>query len=134
MIKKSRKSIKSLGLITETGFGEIEIELPLKDGTPIPVEISSQGTFIGDKRILISIVMNISDRKKAKKEILFLSYHDQLTGLYNRRFYEEEIRRVNTEINIPISLVIADVNGLKITNDAFGHKAGDILLQKIANI
>lgn len=106
----------------------------LKDGTPIPVEVSSQGTLIGDRRILLSIVRNISDRKKAEKEILYLSYHDQLTGLFNRRFYEEEIRRLNTENNIPISLIIADVNGLKLTNDAFGHKAGDILLQKIANI
>jgi diguanylate cyclase (GGDEF)-like protein/PAS domain S-box-containing protein/putative nucleotidyltransferase with HDIG domain len=106
----------------------------LKDGTPIPVEVSSQGTSIGDKRILLSIVRNISDRKKAEKEILYLSYHDQLTGLYNRRFYEEEIRRLNNEANIPIALIIADVNGLKLTNDAFGHKAGDVLLQRIANI
>lgn len=116
-----------LGIIFETTHY-------LKDGTPIPVEVSSQGTFIGDKRILLSIVRNISERKKAEKDILYLSYHDQLTGLYNRRFYEEEIRRLNTEINIPLALIIADVNGLKLTNDAFGHITGDSLLQKIAII
>jgi diguanylate cyclase (GGDEF)-like protein/PAS domain S-box-containing protein len=106
----------------------------LKDGTSIPVEVSSRGSTIGDKRILLSIVRNISDRKKAEKEILYLSYHDQLTGLYNRRFYEAELRRLNIEEKIPLALIIADVNGLKLINDAFGHKAGDTLLQRIANI
>ena len=106
----------------------------LKDGTSIPVEVSSQGTLLGDKRILLSIVRDISERKKAEERIIYLSYHDQLTGLYNRRFYEEELIRLNTERNMPVTLVIADVNGLKLTNDAFGHKAGDILLGKIANI
>jgi diguanylate cyclase (GGDEF)-like protein/PAS domain S-box-containing protein/putative nucleotidyltransferase with HDIG domain len=106
----------------------------LKDGTSIPVEVSSQGTFLGDRRILLSIVRDITERKKAEEDIIYLSYHDQLTGLYNRRFYEEELIRVNTARNIPIALVMADVNGLKLTNDAFGHKAGDMLLEKIANI
>jgi len=106
----------------------------LKDGTSIPVEVSSTGTILGDERILLSIVRDITERKKAEEEIIYLSYHDQLTGLYNRRFYEEELIRINTERNIPISLVMADVNGLKLTNDAFGHKAGDILLEKIANV
>ncbi|HEX9026226.1 MAG TPA: diguanylate cyclase, partial [Clostridium sp.] len=82
----------------------------------------------------ISIVRDITERKKAEEEIIYLSYHDQLTGLYNRRFYEEELIRINKERNIPITLVMADVNGLKLTNDAFGHKAGDILLEKVSDI
>jgi len=106
----------------------------LKDGTSIPVEVSSTGTILGDERILLSIVRDITERKKAEEEIIYLSYHDQLTGLYNRRFYEEELIRINKERNIPITLVMADVNGLKLTNDAFGHKAGDILLEKVSNI
>lgn len=106
----------------------------LKDGTSIPVEVSSQGTFLGDERILLSIVRDITERKKAEEKIIYLSYHDQLTGLYNRRFYEEELGRVNTERNLPITLFMADVNGLKLTNDAFGHKIGDILLEKVSSI
>lgn len=132
-VKRDQKVIEQMEKADESGIIFETIHY-LKDGTPIPVEVSSQGTLVGDRRILLSIVRNISDRKKAEKEILYLSYHDQLTGLYNRRFYEEEIRRVNIEANIPISLIIADVNGLKLTNDAFGHKAGDMLLQKIGNI
>ncbi|QOX62129.1 diguanylate cyclase [Anoxybacterium hadale] len=80
------------------------------------------------------MIEDISARKKAEDEILYLSYYDQLTGLYNRRFYEEELKRINTTRNLPITLVLADVNGLKLTNDAFGHSLGDNLLKKISQI
>ncbi|HBW35027.1 PocR ligand-binding domain-containing protein [Desulfosporosinus sp. BICA1-9] len=104
----------------------------LKDGTSIDVEVSSYGTFLGDKRVILSIVRDITDRKKREDENQYLSYHDVLTGLYNRRFYEEEIKRLDTKRNIPISIIIGDVNGLKLVNDAFGHDKGDELLQEAA--
>jgi len=105
----------------------------LKNGTSINVEVSSQGTFIGNNRVLLSIVRDITDRKKKEDENRYLSYHDVLTGLYNRRFYEEEIERLDTNRNLPISIIIGDVNGLKFVNDAFGHDKGDELLQKAAS-
>lgn len=105
-----------------------------KDGTSIPVEVSLQSTFLSDKRIILGILRDITEQKNKEKEIHYLSYHDQLTGLYNRRFFEEEWRRLDTERNLPMTLVMTDVNGLKLTNDAFGHKAGDLLLEKLANI
>lgn len=73
-------------------------------------------------------------RKKFEEKILFLSYHDQLTGLYNRRFMEEEIRRLDTPRQLPVSVIVGDVNGLKLTNDVFGHRAADLLLKKAAEI
>ncbi|MDR3541301.1 MAG: diguanylate cyclase [Desulfosporosinus sp.] len=79
-----------------------------------------------------TIFMDITERLECEKDIHYLNYHDVLTGLYNRRFYEEEIRRLNTERNLPISLIFGDVNGLKLINDAFGHLKGDELLQKAA--
>ncbi|HVI43129.1 MAG TPA: diguanylate cyclase, partial [Anaerovoracaceae bacterium] len=82
----------------------------------------------------LCMIEDITARKKAEEEIVYLSYYDQLTGLYNRRFYEEELKRINTSRNLPITLVLADVNGLKLTNDAFGHSLGDNLLKKIAQI
>ncbi len=82
----------------------------------------------------LCMVEDITSRKKAEEEVLYLSYYDQLTGLYNRRFYEEELKRINTCRNLPITLVLADVNGLKLTNDAFGHSLGDDLLKRVAEV
>lgn len=67
------------------------------------------------------------------KSIEYLSYHDQLTGLYNRRFFEEELRRLDTDRNLPIAVIMADINGLKLANDAFGHEFGDEILKKAAD-
>ncbi len=77
--------------------------------------------------------MDITDRKATEDKVLYLSYYDQLTGLYNRRFYEEELERLDTKRNLPLTIVMADVNGLKLTNDAFGHGAGDKLLKVVAD-
>lgn len=79
------------------------------------------------------IVSDITDRKNKEKNMLYFSYHDYLTGLYNRRFYEEELKRLDTERNLPLSIVMGDVNGLKYINDTFGHLMGDDLLMKVAD-
>ena len=83
---------------------------------------------------LLCMLEDVTDRRNAEEEILYLSYYDQLTGLYNRRFYAEELRRIDTGRNLPITLVMADVNGLKLTNDAFGHHTGDRLLKHIGDM
>ena len=66
--------------------------------------------------------------------MLFRSFHDKLTGLYNRVYFEEELKRLDSKRQLPLSIIMADVNGLKLTNDAFGHKEGDLLLCKCAAI
>lgn len=73
---------------------------------------------------------NAIELMKRNKEISYLSYHDALTGLYNRRFYEDELKKLNIVKNMPISIVMADINGLKLINDTFGHAKGDMLLKK----
>ncbi|KJS87203.1 MAG: diguanylate cyclase [Desulfosporosinus sp. BICA1-9] len=77
-------------------------------------------------------VKNAIEFMKRKEEIIYLSYHDKLTSLYNRRFFEEVMIKFDTERNLPISIIMGDVNGLKLVNDAFGHEKGDELLQKAA--
>jgi len=113
----------------------LEIRQKCKNGEVIWVEISLKyrRNDAGDIEI-VGVSRNIEERKKAEREVLYLSYHDQLTGLYNRRFYEEELQRMNFQRNMPLTMVIADVNGLKLTNDAFGHLAGDDLLRKFAAV
>lgn len=83
---------------------------------------------------MIGTIQDVTTRKDAQDKILYLSYHDQLTGLYNRRYYEEELKRLDVERNYPLTLVMADVNGLKLVNDSFGHSFGDELLKKVAEV
>ena len=78
------------------------------------------------------ILKDITEEKKREEEINYLSFHDHLTGLYNRRFYEEELNRLDTERNLPLTLIMGDVDGLKLINDTFGHIKGDELLIKVA--
>ena len=105
-----------------------------KDNSIIWVEINAIKIEWEGKSATLNFLTDITERKNKENEILYLSYHDQLTGLYNRRFYEEEIVRLDTARNLPLSIVMADVNGLKLTNDAFGHLAGDKILRETANI
>ncbi|MGV8906040.1 MAG: diguanylate cyclase [Acetobacterium sp.] len=83
---------------------------------------------------VIAITRDITEQKKSQIYIEYLSYHDQLTGLYNRRFYEEEIIRLDTQENLPLTIAMLDVNGLKLTNDAFGHLIGDKLLKNVGDL
>jgi PAS domain S-box-containing protein len=92
----------------------------------VNITITSLRSAEFEEHCHLCMIEDITSRKKAEEEVLYLSYYDQLTGLYNRRFYEEELKRINTSRNLPITLVLADVNGLKLTNDAFGIRWGTI--------
>ena len=90
-----------------------------------------------DKNFIIgySIIFNdITDKVTYENEIKYLNYHDSLTNVYNRRYMEKKIKEIDKKINLPISLINIDVNGLKLTNDAFGHDLGDKLLIKVSNV
>ena len=80
------------------------------------------------------ILLDITQRKKAEERINYLNYHDRLTDLYNRAYFKEELKRLDTARQLPLSIIMADVNGLKLVNDAFGHQTGDQLLKKAAEI
>lgn len=78
--------------------------------------------------------MDVSERKQKEAEIQYLNCYDTLTGLYNRRCFEEKRAKIDTPDNLPLSVIFADVNGLKMTNDIFGHSAGDELIKKSSEI
>jgi diguanylate cyclase (GGDEF)-like protein/PAS domain S-box-containing protein len=107
-----------------------------RDGSEKAIEDSAapikdkNGEIIG----CVIVFRDFTERKEKQKRIEFLSYHDQLTGLYNRRYFEEELKRLDTSRNLPISIVYADINGLKAINDAFGHNNGDQLICKAAGV
>lgn len=83
---------------------------------------------------VLAILRDITRKKELENSLESLSYNDQLTGLRNRRFYEEELKRLNVKENLPLTIVLGDVNGLKLINDSFGHETGDELIKKTAQI
>ncbi|MDK2942349.1 MAG: diguanylate cyclase [Acetobacterium sp.] len=110
--------------------------LTAKDGSVFHLE-DSAAPIKNEKGETVGIVLvfrDVSEKNEQRKEIEYLSFHDALTGLYNRRFLEEELLRLDIEKNLPISIIMGDVNGLKLTNDIFGHAHGDVFLKKIAEV
>jgi diguanylate cyclase (GGDEF)-like protein/PAS domain S-box-containing protein len=113
----------------------IELQQYHKNGDIIWVEVSTKYRYHASGDIeIVGVSRNIDKRKRAEEKVLYLSYHDQLTGLYNRRFYEEELLRLDTQRNFPIAIIISDINGLKLINDAYGHQMGDTILKSYAEI
>jgi len=105
-----------------------------KNNLSFPIEAIAS-PILDKKEEVIGIVLvfrDITDKKKKEEKILYLSYNDFLTTLNNRRYFEEKIADFDCEANLPLSIVMIDVNGLKLINDAFGHLVGDVMLQKIA--
>jgi len=82
----------------------------------------------------ICMIIDITDKKEKEEKIKYLNYHDVLTGIYNRAFFEEEIDRLDTECQLPLSTITGDINGLKFINDTLGHAEGDRLLVEMAKI
>ena len=107
-----------------------------KDGVERSIEDTAAPVRDKQGRVVSCVLVfrDFSEKKEKQKKIEYLSYHDQLTGLYNRRFFEEEMRRLDIEDYLPISLIYADVNHLKVINDAFGHGSGDMLIQHAAEV
>ena len=115
---------------------EFEAEAYRKDGSVIWISANALGIRdpLGALIFYEGTIEEITERKRAEDQIRYLSFHDKLTDLYNRVYFEEELNRLDTERQLPISIVMGDVNGLKLVNDAFGHAAGDKLLVRVAQI
>ncbi|SDI56532.1 HD domain-containing phosphohydrolase [Desulfosporosinus hippei] len=105
-----------------------------ENGTVFPVEIMLTSILLRGKQVLHAVWRDVSERKLLEQKLEYLSYKDVLTGLYNRRFFEEELMRLNVPRNLPLTIVMADVNGLKLINDSFGHAMGDELLKKVGEV
>jgi diguanylate cyclase (GGDEF)-like protein len=105
-----------------------------------PITVKNEKKFF-EARVLpllkdqvVVVVRNITERKHAEERLKYLSFHDILTGIYNRSYFEEELKRLDTKRQLPLSIIMGDVNGLKTINDTFGHQEGDRLLIDAAAI
>ncbi len=102
------------------GFGELSISLIR----------NKEGKVTGFK----GIGKDVTDRIEYEKRLEYLSLHDQLTGIYNRAYFETELNRLDNSRDYPITIISADLDGLKLINDTMGHDAGDRLLVKCAEL
>ncbi|WP_312700834.1 HD domain-containing phosphohydrolase [Sedimentibacter sp.] len=107
-----------------------------RDGALLPIEDSAAPIWNKNGKItgVVIVFRDFTEKREKHNQIEYLSYHDYLTGLYNRRYMEEAMKRMDTVENLPVSIMVLDINGLKLTNDAFGHEMGDKLLKRVADI
>ena len=128
-IKQVLSSGKSMGLANHSILiSKRGDEKPIADSAA-PIR-NSDGEVTG----VVLVFRDVEEEKQRVEEIEYLSYHDQLTGLYNRRFSEEKLREWDDARKLPLSIVMADLNNLKLVNGTFGHAVGDQFLKKAAQI
>lgn len=104
----------------------------LKNGKTRIVNVYSSPIEYDDKKVLFSIIFDVTEKEEIAKQNEYIAYHDHLTGLYNRRFFEEEFERRVKKGEFPVGLMIGDVDGFKVFNDTYGHAEGDKTLKRIA--
>jgi diguanylate cyclase (GGDEF)-like protein/PAS domain S-box-containing protein len=105
-----------------------------KGGELFWAEVSLTASHIGGEGRVLAVIRDIADRKEIEKRFQYLSSHDSLTGLYNRAHFETEFERASRGRSFPISVIVADLDGLKAVNDTHGHVAGDLLIKAAAAI
>ncbi len=123
----------------------IAYRLPHKEKDPFSLIRTSVNLLLGEaQRLFTDLNTNQDELEATNQELLAIleqlgyyeeqiNYHDQLTGLFSRRYFEESLELLNGPKHLPLAIFMIDVNGLKLTNDAFGHSMGDQLLKKVAN-
>lgn len=87
-----------------------------------------------ESTLVMMILTDITERLKAEEQIRYLSYHDKLTALYNRAHVEAVLPDLEKSEALPMSIIMVDMNGLKLANDVFGHQQGDLLLVALAKV
>jgi len=110
-----------------------DIEVICKDGKIKTLNVSTNIIDSIDEEIEI-VAVDVSEKKVDEQKIRFLSYHDKLTNVYNRAYFDEVIEGLDRRSCYPFSIIVGDMNGLKVLNDHYGHKKGDKLLQDMAEI
>ncbi len=106
---------------------------------PNGAQLLSEGVFIeiemGEKKYTYLSARDIRERKRQEEAILYKAQYDELTKVANRQYFNEMLKKLSAdENNYPIAFMMADINGLKLMNDIFGHSKGDELILKVAQV
>ena len=109
-------------IITRTGERKWVLEL-------------GQGIYVDDQvTALEGIVIDITSQKDNEARLLYMSEHDQMTGLHNRRYYERVSQFFDDPKYLPLSVAVCDIDGLHLINDLFGLQEGDRLIIETARL
>jgi diguanylate cyclase (GGDEF)-like protein/PAS domain S-box-containing protein len=133
----SRIEREALPVTTQTGRWSAEVELVTRGGRRFPASLVLFAHKEANARVSLFslIVRDISEQKQREAELAHLAHHDALTGLFNRRRFQEELDNRLAQARrygIQGALLFIDVDGLKAVNDTLGHQAGDALLSSLA--
>jgi len=105
-------------------------------GITYPIEKTTAPILNNNQEAIgvVIVIRDITDSYKKQQEIEYLSMHDYLTNLYNRRYFVQALDKFDDETYYPLGLMMVDLNGLKLFNDAYGHDIGDLALVKVSSI
>jgi PAS domain S-box-containing protein len=106
----------------------------LKNGEIKAVDVYTSPINYKGEKVLYSIIIDATERESAYDEIEYLRNHDILTHVYNRRHFEEIKRQKDHEECLPLSILMADINGVKFINDTFGDAEGDRLITETSRL
>lgn len=123
-------------LRTGEALRDYTMGLQLPDGNERWFQVDAFPDYDDRGRIeqIVVTFFNITTRRETEKRLIYISFHDALTGLYNRSYFEEELKRLENRRGGSLAVAIVDVDGLKRVNDAYGHSQGDELLVRAARI
>jgi diguanylate cyclase (GGDEF)-like protein/PAS domain S-box-containing protein len=113
-----------------------EYEILTKSGERKWVLETGQGVFgdEGNVQVLEGIIVDITEQRKSQEQITYLQEHDLLTGLINSNHFDKVKNGIDVSDNWPLSLVIIDINGVRMINDAYGHAEGNNLIAVVAKL
>jgi len=96
-------------------------------------ERKAAGSLPNGRKIFISVAKDVTEQKKYEQDLINISYHDFLTGLSNRRYYDDVFRDY-TFSSAEVFVIYGDMNNLKSLNDFYGHARGDEAIISCTNI
>lgn len=112
----------------------MELDLVCPGGKKRVIELKTVWIDWKNSHAYLASIRDITAQKERQRHMQMLSFHDQLTGLYNRAYFDENSKNWNTEDSLPLGLIVGDVDNLKLSNDTLGHQYGDRMLVSIVSV
>jgi len=123
-------------ILTDTNLRSV-ISIPIKNFGVFQAVSTDKNAYTENElelaELLISHLITALEELKHRKDLEYKSYHDDLTDIYNRRYFKESLAEIEAKRLFPLSIIMADLNGLKIINDSYGSETGDQVLIRVAS-